>query len=590
MNTLGCGFWGVDNGSSVTSDLLAEHVRQMCSCGERLSGSQAEKANCDYIIQQLKEAGLSPTTYEFKGFASLPLDASLHVIAPQKMTIEALSVSFSASTKEQGLDAELVDVGRGTPEEWMAKDVCGKIALVNQLPRGALAQEALRRGCAGLICCSQSRRQHRLTLSPVWGNPTVDTYGQMPRLPVVSVNAEDGARLAKLCQEGDARVCMHTALDEGWKTMPLPCVEIPGKRPEFLLVGAHYCTWFDGATDNATGSSLLIELAKLFHRHKETLHFGVRICWWPGHSQARYAGSAWYADAFYQDILDNCIAYYNVDSPGVLGATVYAPQDQTAEVSAFNEDCIKEWATYSSLTTHQGAFTKARHPGKYTDRLRPNRASDQAFVGIGVTALSAYSMLEPSDPNFCTYASGCAGAWWWHTIEDTLDKMDPAVLLEDTRIYWNIMHRLTTCTVLPYDFSCIADDYLLELREYAEAAQDRFDFTPLKNKIAELQDAAKNFSKKCAQPLQEDEANKLLRTQLTLCRLLTPSLYSSVDQSEQERAVPTRLLPLLQDALLLADCEKGSCQDHLLTTKLTKRCNKITQNIVEALRLLQNNM
>jgi len=572
--------------AAVCEKALERHVTELCACGERLSGTEGEQKACDYIVRELKAAGLSPEVHTLKGLISLPLDARVTVTFPEIFDVAAIGVSFGLSTPPEGVSAPLVDVGGGAAADYAGKDTQGKIALVDNLPRGALAIEALRHGCVGMICRSKSHRQHRLIISPVWGSPSAEEYVRLPRIPVASVNAEDGKRLAELCLSGEARVTLYAKNDEGWREMPLPSVEIKGRRPEFLLVGSHYCSWYDGATDNATGNSSLIELAKLFWKHRDSLTFGVRFCWWPGHSQGRYAGSTWYADTFHQELSDRCVAYFNIDSPGVRGATVYVPQDEMAEIAAFNENCIRELAKYSSLTTHQGVFTKRGRPGKYINIRRPNRSADQSFWGVGLTSISIYSMVPPTHPDFCTYASGCGGAWWWHSIDDTLDKMDPAVLAEDTRIFWTAMYRLCTSPVLPYDFAATAGDYLDALREYAEAAGTAMDFVPLRDNLEQLKNEAAAFAQKTSGIAEEDAAVRIVRTQLALCRTLIPTLYTEVDSTEQQPSVPARLLPLLQDALLLEALPETGWKRQSLLVGLKKRLNRVNKAVLAARRLL----
>ena len=48
---------------------------------------------------------------------------------------------------------------------------------------------------------------------------------------------------------------------------------------------------------------------------------------------------------------------------------------------------------------------------------------------------------------------GHGTGWWWHTPFDTLDKMDEQILVRDTRIYLQVVWRLLTDAVLPFDYA-----------------------------------------------------------------------------------------------------------------------------------------
>ena len=63
--------------------------------------------------------------------------------------------------------------------------------------------------------------------------------------------------------------------------LPLATAEIPGTdgSGDFLLVGAHVDSWYEGITDNATGDAALIEMARVLAAQRDALRRGVRFCW-----------------------------------------------------------------------------------------------------------------------------------------------------------------------------------------------------------------------------------------------------------------------------------------------------------------------
>ena len=237
-----------------------------------------------------------------------------------------------------------------------------------------------------------------------------------------------------------------------------------------MLVGAHYCSWFDGSTDNVTGDSCVLELARILKQFDGKLRYGIRFAWWPGHSHGRYSGSTWYADTFWHELRDHAIAYFNIDSPGVKGATVYVPRHQMAEVADFNETMTTEVTGWTTMKSSNAQLALGKRGDKYVSPTRPSRAADQSFWGIGVSSMSVYSMLTPDDANRDPNVGGSGGAWWWHSEHETIDKFDSAILAQDTHLYAAIMLRLATAEILPYNLSAIAQDYLDSLKEYDEEA------------------------------------------------------------------------------------------------------------------------
>src|SRR5262249_16430369 len=124
------------------------------------------------------------------------------------------------------------------------------------------------------------------------------------------------------------------------------------RRALLLLVRGlyrQYCSWFEGSTDNASGDACVLELARVLKAFDDKLRYGICLAWWPGHSHGRYSGSTWYADTNWRELRDNAIVYFNIDSPGVKGATVYVPRHQMAEIAAFNEAMTTDVTGWSTM-------------------------------------------------------------------------------------------------------------------------------------------------------------------------------------------------------------------------------------------------
>jgi hypothetical protein len=472
-----------------------------------------------------------------------------------------------------------VAAGDGSEKCYVGRDVAGKIVLVNTKAKPDNTCIAAQHGAAALIGMSDSHAAHKLTTSPVWGVPGLKDKDKIPRIPVASINRPDGDALLKLAQAGKVMGTVKAEVWEGWKVLHIPVAEIRGANREFILVGSHYCSWWDGATDNATGNSCLIELARSLKKCDKSLRYGVRIAWWPGHSNGRYAGSAWYADTFWQDIYDNAIAYLNIDSPGVKGASVYKFRHQMAEIAEFNEKLVAEFT--SSLVTRE----PASRLGKYVSPTRSFRGADQSFNNIGLSSIGVYSMLPDNHPDRGT-VEGSAGAWWWHTQYDTIEKADADVLAKDTQIYLSIILRLATAAVLPFDFAATAQDYLDALREYEEEAGGHLPLKALIENLAVLKEKAAGLhhaNKDLRDPAVTAGVNRFY---VRLARALNPSLYAANEPCEFERALPVHLVPDLEQALQLKHMNPDSDDFKFLVTELKRRVNKINFHVLMAIRLI----
>lgn len=573
--------------AAVSADNLQQSVSYLCSLGEKVSGSDEERKACDYLTGKLAEYGIEHTVYTFDSYVSYPRSARLLITAPETLEIEAVGVAFGTSTPAGGFSSPVVHVGAGDEADYLNRDVAGRIVLVDKLPTPERALVAASRGAKGMICMSAGKQRHKMIITPVWGTPGFDEVDRIPRVHVASISGEDGARLRAWAQRGTLEATLETDCFEGWREVRLPVAEIPGREPEFVLVGSHYCSWFDGSTDNVTGDSCILELARLAKLNEDRLRYGVRVAWWPGHSHARYSGSTWYADTFWQDLHDHAICYFNIDSPGVKGATVYVPRHQMAEVGAFNEAITREITGWGTDTRSEAQLAVGKRKDKYVSSTRPSRAADQSFWGVGLSSISVYGMLEPGDPNRDPNVGGSGGAWWWHSEHETVDKADMAILSQDVRLYISIILRLATARVLPFDFTHSAQDFLDALREYQEEAGDLLDLGDLAAAAQTLQNKAAALHAATHDLEDEAETARINRLLLKLARTLNPVLFQSRGAFDHDPALSSRCLPDLAPALGLKAMPPGSDARRFAVAGLKRKANKVRYHLIEATRLIE---
>lgn len=359
--------------AAINGDEMFKHLEKICSY-DRLSGSKGEADAIDYIVHALKDWGLDVQVHEFDSYMSDPIHGAVEVLGPNAFPVKAKTRAFSATTPEGGVEGELVYVPGSkdmfkdfeTHKKIEALDLRGKIVLSEGGGRANMIA-ARAKGAVGYIHLwpSDEPYVHEGTVSPVWGTPTPETVKLLPNIAVVQVTQADGNRLRDLVAGGAVRVRLTTKTETGWKRLRLPVTEIKGQTDQFVLVAGHIDSWHLGVTDNGTGNVACMEIARVAKQLQSHLKRGIRVAWWPGHSNARYSGSAWYADHFWQDLYENCVTYINIDSPGAANAIDYSLITAVAENSAFLCGVVSE------LT------------GQQVEWERPIRAGDQSFWGCG---------------------------------------------------------------------------------------------------------------------------------------------------------------------------------------------------------------
>lgn len=466
----------------------------------RDTAGPGEDAAVDYITARLQEYGVPFRIHEFDAFLSYPREASLNVLGDRPLGLDCLTHSFTLST--DGLQGELHYLPDADFE-----GQAGRIVMVDGLCTPITVLEASRAGVAGLVFVNEGDVVHNMIATTIWGTPTPDQLERLPTLSAVSIARQDGERLKERLQSGPVEVVMKARVETGWYRSRLPEALITGSgadSEQFVLVGAHYCSWEIGITDNATGDSCLLEMARILQAHKDGLNRSVRLCWWPGHSHGRYSGSTWYADTFFHELADSCVAYHNIDSPGVRDATTYVARHTTAEIEGFCSSTIN------------------RLTGQDPEVHRPSRAADQSFLANGVPAFSTYPFLPKDHPERKPWTGGCANAWWWHSSADTRDKADSEVLNLDTRISLTAVEGLVNADLLPLNPRAATRELLDYAQRFAAAVSGHLETESLTTAVQELDGAAAGFM--AAAGRDPRTAN---RTLIAFSRILTPVTYST---------------------------------------------------------------
>lgn len=557
----------------VSKELLWESIQYLAAF-DKTSGTEGEKRAFDYIMEKLTEYGVETEIIEFESLLSHPGEASLTLLTPEQKVFKARPPAFSQTTPPDGISGPLVYLGSGSEETFKKEDVSGKIVMADGLASPDLAWRAQQAGAAALIAANPGDQIIReLIVTTIWGTPTTESAKRIPKIPVISITQQDGEYLQTV---KDPQVTVKAETSTAWRTVRIPVAHIPGtKTPEkFVLIEGHYDSWYEGATDNSTGTTCKLELARVFQKHRDKLNRSVRIAWWPGHSTGRYSGSTYYVDNNWQDLYENAIAHLNVDSPGCLSSTKYDLKVM-AELEQFETEIVTE---------QTGAEFRIE---------RPSRNSDQSFYGLGIPALAASPKI------FFAEKGGLGVAIdkdWWHTPNDKLDKVDTDLLARDTRVYSALVFRLCNTPILPFNFQNTVKDFQTTLESIQKKAEDTIDFSePLKYCIKfnkhvlafnELVSKIRANSDDLMTEKLEAVSHEINDCLMRVSRLLNPILYSKAGKFEQDPAASMTLLPGLQLAARLSSLQPESNEFRFLKTQLVRERNRVVYAFYEAITLL----
>ena len=449
--------------------------------------------------------------------------------------------------------------------------------LLESIANPAASLRASQAGALGQIHISPLQHLYEMCISPVWGSPTPDQLSFLPKTVVLSVRKADGDALKVRVLAGEAvEATLHAEVDTGWRKTPILEAHLDAgtaaQDDSFVMFSGHHDTWYYGVMDNGGANATMLEVARLFAQRRGQLKRGLRLCFWSGHSHGRYSGSSWYADAKFRELARSCVAHVNIDSVGAKGNTVLADALSSNELFPLAAEAVKQ----------QG--------GQDLDGHRMSRAGDQSFWGIGIPSVFMAMGEQPAGDGESVMgpAIGGGGArkgagfgWWWHTPDDTIDKIDPDLLVRDARIYVHAIGRLLIDAVLPFDIGRQADAIGRELSTLANQLEGRLDLAPLLAGAAALRAAAARVRTDASgEPVPAAAA--INRALVAASRALVPMDYTSGDRFDPDPALKQNPYPVLDPVRALVATPPGSDEARFASVAARRALNRLALAIDEA--------
>lgn len=560
---------------------VMKHVNHMrTDTPYRKSGSGQDTRAGQYVVDTLNSYGLDAYLQEFETYDSDLGESHLEIVAPERRVLKSLPCTHIEPTPEGGYTSELIDVGPGSFADYEGKDVRGKIVLAEvsyapSTPEKARIASVM--GAAGILLMNWGRENEPdipwRGLKAVWGNPTPETWNEIPRLFGVSISRGDGMAIRELMKNGKVEVHAKVTAKREWRTLsqPIGWLRAPETSPDheqFVIVSGHIDSWFPGVTDNITGNAVMMEIARVLAADRAKLKRSVVFCFWNGHEVAEAAGSTYFVDSHWEQINRNAVAYLNIDSVGMKDTNEFHI-DSCPELMDFSRS-VAESVIGDALPIVTGNL---------------DRFGDQSFFGIGVNSTTARHGFSK---DIVQSLHGATIGWYNHTEHDTIEIVDEAVLDSDTDFWVRFVHDLATVEVLPQRFEPRSAD----LRDrFARMLADRRDPAELGRITAALDDLARDLAwfdgyldqlGGKASPEQVSRANySVLRLsrQLTFITGSACGKYGQDSYGVSTLAQPVPLLASLDD-FNAADPEGLDAK--LLTTKLIRLRHTVTDAIALA--------
>lgn len=267
----------------------------------RLAGNKGFDESIYYVEKILKDAGYKK---EVKGESDAPLTYRIETRKMKRPTWEPVdaSVSFegdatpflkfatnrnmiatySASTPQGGVTAEVIDLGRGRREDFANADVNGKIVLAEA---GAFQvyRQAMEKGAVGVLAYSlpkYTQPEKNVNSIQFQSIAYTDSVNQKWAI-MLSYQAKEKIRAALAKGPVRLTVSVNTKIYRADELTLVANVRGTVKPNERFVYSAHVQE--PGANDNATGVATLAEMArttaKLIQEKKFTPHRTITFLW-----------------------------------------------------------------------------------------------------------------------------------------------------------------------------------------------------------------------------------------------------------------------------------------------------------------------
>jgi N-acetylated-alpha-linked acidic dipeptidase len=242
---------------------------------------------------------------------------------------------FNAWSGSGIVSANVVDAGHGLPADYQSLaargvDVRTRIALIRygREFRGTLAKRAQDHGASGVIFFSDPADRDGSLNGPAYPEGPYRPLGSVQRgaltqgeiqIPTLPVNAINAARILATIENGISSVPFRLSVQmnlEGnaklWNTVGV----LQGTDPTHsVVIGAHRDAWVYGVTDNGSGTSVVLQVARALgylYRSGWRPHYSIIVAGFDGEEIGEVGSNAFVQ--MHRGLLESgCIAYINED-------------------------------------------------------------------------------------------------------------------------------------------------------------------------------------------------------------------------------------------------------------------------------------
>ena len=409
--------------SALNSDLSYKLLESLTTeVGPRLPGTENDKKAVAWAKAKFNELGFDKVWLEEATFPEWRrYSESGKILTPSEQPLHLTALGNSISTPKDGITApvvlfETLDELKAAP----ANSLKGKIAYINYRmnrdidgngygpavkARGTGAIEASKKGAVAYMMRSVSTGHHRF--AHTGGSYYKEGVTKIPNVTIANPDADQIARLVALNKDVSVNINVQTeSLGEGTGYNVIGQFNGTENPEQYVLIGGHLDSWDlgTGALDDGAGVALTMAAAKHISDVKRPKR-SIRVVLFAAEELGLWGAKAYFAE--HKNELSNIVAAAESD----FGADV---------VYAFESNVSAESLPVVRAIAKELAPLNIEHIGK-----------NQANGGPDLIPLKAAT----SAPIFELAQDGTDYFDYHHTADDTLDKVTPAKLRQNTAAY-----------------------------------------------------------------------------------------------------------------------------------------------------------
>ncbi|HEY6923565.1 MAG TPA: M20/M25/M40 family metallo-hydrolase [Steroidobacteraceae bacterium] len=427
-----------------------EWLRELTrTSGPRLTGSPGAAAATRWALKTMHDIGLQHVHAERWQLAHgwQRGSATARLISPADQALTVTSYGWCGSTSAPSVDASVVEATWDRYEEFRnaASSWAGRIvlltngsrterdALIDNAHLGEVVSLATKAGAVGIIT-----RNARPTPPLLHTDPVAFGSAAACLLPVLDIAPVQEEMLVHLLDTGQPvriRLSVHNTFSPGPVSAANVVGDIPGaQRPDDLIVvGAHLDSWdlAVGAADDGVGVATVLAAADALVRSGLRPKRTIRVVLFSGEEQGLLGSRAWLDT--HRAALGNVVAVLMMDwGPGAITGVALAGHDELAP-------------DLKQITAAMSPATQIRVRDGY------------------LTYTDAYSFTLAGLPGMAVIQDSANYAGVGHSDADTLDAVDPEILVRDSAIFGMLALGLADyATRHPYPWSIAATSHRLE--------------------------------------------------------------------------------------------------------------------------------